>query len=571
MPHDSSLNETVRAEIDAFKGHIQAFESDELDDAAFRPIRLIQGVYGQRQADANMMRIKIPGGRLSSEQARAFAEIVQAWAPKGVSHLTTRQAVQIHYVRLEDVPKVMERAEAAGLTTREACGNAIRTITCSPLAGIEAGEAFDPYPYAEAAFRHFLRRPEFARLPRKFKIAFSGSDADSAQTAINDLGFVARVRSENGQIQRGFKVRVGGGLGASPQNAWIYSEFVPENRVLPLATAVLLHFDEKGERQNRMQARLKFLIRKEGFEAFREAVADKLRGLPECLPFPLAAAESEPQGDLGARPPQEGPGAYRTWLAHNTFAQRQAGFHAALVRLELGDLTWGQWLALADLAERWGAGTLRTTNDQNLVIPFVDSRRLADLYEGLNAAGLGALGPGGIRDVTSCPGASTCALALTASKALASKVGETLDGFLEEPELAGTRVRISGCPNSCGQHPIGTFGFHGQIRKIGEQAAPYYQFLIGGGIGSEGAVFGRVVGRVPARRAPLAVRAFVEAWRKTRVEGQSLETWLRQLPLDAAKSLLEPVASLPDDDPEHFKDNGSEEIFVPGRAPAAKP
>ncbi|HXB98164.1 MAG TPA: nitrite/sulfite reductase [bacterium] len=556
------LPDVVRREIDHFSGQVVEYRAGSVPDEQFKPFRLVHGIYGQRQENVQMMRIKVPGGQLSSAQSRRLGEICRDFAPRKLGHVTTRQAVQLHFIPLEQVPAIWERLAEVDLTSREACGNAVRNITCSPVAGLAADEAFDAFPYAEAAFRYFLRRAEFSALPRKFKMAFNGSERDHSQTAINDVGAVARVRIVDGLPQRGFKIRVGGGLGASPQDAWTYSDFVPADEVLPLITAILIHFNEKGERKNRMAARLKFLIRKEGFEAF-QAEVERIRGtLPKQIPFELAPAAAEPQGNPAAKAPADGPGDYKIWQKMNTWPQKQAGFHYILVKLTLGDVTEAQWAGLADLTERLGNATLRTSNDQNLLIPFIPSDKLAEAYAGLQALGLADLGPDLIGDVTSCPGADTCNLGLVASRGLGGKLTELLtyqDG--QNADLAGTHIKISGCPNSCGQHHIGTFGFFGNVRKVDGKDAPHFQMLIGGGINDQGATFGRVIGRVPARRAPLAVQAFVAKYRAERLEGQSLEAWLRTVEVAEAKKVIEPFTEVVSNDPELFKDNGSEEPF----------
>ena len=562
----TALPDVVRQEIDHFSGQVKEYRAGTVADEQFKPFRLVHGIYGQRQENVQMMRIKVPGGQLSADQARLLGQVCRDFAPRKLGHVTTRQAVQLHFIPLEQVPAIWERLATVGLTSREACGNAIRNITGSPVAGISGDEAFDAYPYAEAAFRYFLRRPEFSNLPRKWKMSFNGSERDYSQTAINDLGATARVRIVDGLPQRGFRIRVGGGLGASPQDAWTWSEFVPADRVLPLISALLMHFNLKGERKNRMAARLKFLIRKEGWETFVAEVNKILATLPETVPFPLDPADSTVTGRVQspaqAPAPEDGPVEYKAWKKLNTWPQVQKGYHYALVKLTLGDVTAEQWEGLADLTERFGNATLRTSNDQNLLIPFIPSDQLAQAYDTLRALGLADLGPDLIGDVTSCPGADTCNLGLVASRGLGARLTEALayqDGA--DADLAGTHIKISGCPNSCGQHHIGTFGFFGNVRKVDGKDAPHFQMLIGGGLNEQGASFGRVIGRVPARRAHLAVQAFVAKYRAERREGQSLETWLRALELPVAKQVLEPFTEVVSGDPELFKDNGSEEPF----------
>jgi len=559
---NTGLPDVVRKEIDNFAAKARDYKAGAIPDEEFKPFRLVHGIYGQRQENVQMVRIKVPGGQLSAAQARVLAEASRRFAPRGLAHVTTRQAVQLHFVALEQVPTLMELLATADLTAREACGNAIRNITCSPVSGLAADEVFDAFPYAEAAFRHFLRRPEFTQLPRKFKMAFGGSDRDLAQTAINDVGATARTRIVDGKVQRGFRVRVGGGLGASPQSAWTWEDFTPEDRVLPLITAILIHFNEKGERKNRMAARLKFLIRKEGFDAFKAEVTRILGTLPESIPFELGPEPAAPKADPAAVPPAQGPEGYGDWLRLNTWPQKQKGLYYAVVKLTLGDLTWQQLEALAGLSGKHGNGTLRTANDQNLLLPFVPAAKLAELYGDLQSIGLADLGPDLIGDVTSCPGADTCNLGLVSSKGLGRRLTEVL-AFAKAggEDLSGTHIKISGCPNSCGQHHVGTFGFFGAVRKVDGKDSPHFQFLIGGGIDEKGATFGRMVGRLPSRRAPLVVDAFLKKFRAEHPAGQSLEAWLRALPMDEAKKVLEPFSEVTSNDPELFKDNGTEEPF----------
>lgn len=558
-----ALPEVIRKEISNYEEKAKGYRQGSVPDEEFKPFRLLHGVYGQRQQDVQMMRIKIPGGQITTAQLRRLGDVARDFAPLGIGHMTTRQCVQIHYVRLENTPKVMEALAETGITTREACGNSVRNITTSPVAGISGDEIFDPYPYAVATFRHLVRRPEFNNLPRKFKIAFNGSLRDYAQAAFNDVGLFAQTRIEDGKVKRGFKMKVGGGLGASPQDAWTFSDFVAEEEVLPTMEAMLIHFNEKGERKNRMAARIKYLIRREGLDTFKAEVARIREGLAKTIPFQLDAALAEAQGTPGAQAPAEGPGQYKDWLRLNTWSQKQTGFRYVMIKLSLGDISWRQMHQLADLCVKFGLDNIRSSNDQNLMLPWVRVERLADLYSELSTMGLADLGPDLVGDVTSCPGADTCNLGLVSSRGLGGRLTDLLAFGKKEGEgLEGTHIKISGCPNSCGQHHVGTFGFFGNVRKVAGADAPHFQMMIGGGVGDEGATFGRVIGRVPARRVPAAVQLFVEKFRKEKKEGQNLEAYLRAFPLDEAKKLIEPLCEINSGDPELLKDNGSEENFV---------
>jgi sulfite reductase beta subunit-like hemoprotein len=558
-----ALPELIEKEISNFKAQVSGYRAGNVADEVFKPFRLLHGVYGQRQQDVQMMRIKIPGGQMTVPQVMRLGDVAKTYAPLGIGHVTTRQCFQFHFVKLENTSKVMEMLAEVGITTREACGNSVRNITTSPVAGISGDEIFDPYPYAYATFAHMVRRPEFSNLPRKFKIAFNGSLRDYAQASINDLGLYAQTRVVGTQVQRGFLVKVGGGLGASPQDAWLFSEFLPEDQVLPNLEAIVTHFNEKGERKNRMAARIKFLIRKEGLETFKAEVAKIRATLAPAIPYKLHPTAAEPQGTPGATAPAEGPGDYKKWLRLNTWSQKQKGFRYAIIKLTLGDLTYQQFYKLADLMQRFGDGNLRTSNDQNMMLPWVREEKLGELYTELLAADLADLGPDLVGDVTSCPGADTCNLGLTSSRGLGARLSESLAfGKAENKDLEGTHIKISGCPNSCGQHHVATLGFFGNVRKVAGQDAPHFQMLIGGGISDKGATFGRVIGRVPARRVEKAVQLFVEKFRAERQGGEIFEAFLRRLSLEDAKKLIEPLCEISSGDPELFKDNGSEENFV---------
>ncbi len=554
------LSELVKTEIAKFADKASIYQAGQVPDEEFRPFRLLHGVYGQRQAQVQMVRIKIPGGQVSPEQLRALGDSSRDFAPLGIGHLTTRQCVQMHFVRLQDTPTLMTRLAEVGITTREACGNSVRNITASPVSGLAADEVFDVYPYADAAFRYFLRRPEFQNLPRKWKMSFNSTRADHSQACINDVGFYAAMKDG----QRGFKIKVGGGLGASPQDAWTLHEFLPENEVLAWVEAVLLHFNEKGERKNRMAARVKFLIRKEGWDVFQAEVKRIHEGLEKkVIPFPLEPQSAEPQTNPLAQAPSSGPGAFADWLRLNCWPQKQKGFHYALIRLTLGDLSWQQFHGIANLTEKYGSKQARFSNDQNLMLPYIPSDRLAELYTDLQALKLDQLGPDLIGDVTSCPGADTCNLGLTSSRGLGAALTEL---FTWKPgvndDLKGTHIKISGCPNSCGQHHIGTLGFFGNVRKVDGKDSPHFQVMIGGGINEDGAKFGKTCGRVPARRIGKVAQAFIDKYRAERQADETFESYLRRLEPADAKKVVEPFAEIASLDPELFKDNGSEENFV---------
>jgi sulfite reductase beta subunit-like hemoprotein len=494
-------------DVDTFVEMLARFESGQITSEEFRGFRLLRGVYGQRQSDAQMLRVKIPFGRLFPVQLEALADVADRFS-RGFGHVTTRQNVQFHFLKMKDVETAMRRLDGVGLTTREACGNSVRTVTACEVAGVCGDSAFDVTPYAEALTRMLLRHPLSSSLPRKFKIAFSGCGSDCAMGAINDLGFVARV--ENGE--RGFKVLAAGGLSTTPQAAIVLHEFVPASEVSRVAEAIVRLFHALGNRENKHRARMKYVLRKLGEASFREAYAEKraevaAEAIAELVEAPQPATTPAPAVEEG------GPRAagYLAWKASAVFTQKQEGFAAVYVRLPLGDVTATQLRALGGLATRFGDGSVILSVDQNLVVPWVDVRSLPAIHRALVALDLAELDRDTVRDVTSCPGAETCNLAVTGSRSLARAIADRLAGD-DAHALRGfakTTIKISGCPNSCGQHHIADLGFHGAVKSSNGVAVPMYQLHLGGGVDAAGARFGRQVVKIVARRVPDAVVALL--------------------------------------------------------------
>ncbi len=573
------------AEIDEFAATLDRFERGEIGPAEWRAFRLVRGTYGQRQEmDAQMLRAKIPQGILDGLQLRALADVADRYS-RGFGHLTTRQNMQFHFVKLHDVELAMRVLADAGLTTREACGNAVRNITGCPYAGVAEDEPFDVTPYAEALARYLLRHPLSSTLPRKFKIAFEGCAEDHALTAINDLGWRAVVRDG----ERGFRVTVAGGTAVLTTSGYLLFEFLPAGDVLAVAEAVLRVYARLGDYEHRQRNRLKYLIKQLGFDAWREhfdaALAEvRAEGAP-ALPFPSQRPDAEEAPDWRrAAPPTEaeataraeaaevrGPGlvpakrgalpvldtAFARWAATNVRAQKQAGYAAATVTVPLGDLTSAQLRILADLAEAYGDATVRTTQNQNLLVRWVRTEELPELYRRLAAAGLGLDGANTFEDVTSCPGAETCRLAVTQSRG----VGKLLGDYLRErPDLVavarGLDVKISGCPNGCGLHHVAGVGLQGSIRRVDGKVAPQYFLTVGGGVDDDGAHFGRLVAKIPARRVPEAVERLLTLYTAEHDDDETPLEFFRRVDTKAAKQAL---ANLDRIGPEDFVDLGDEE------------
>lgn len=529
-------------DIDEFVEKLRAFESGEIDSEKFRAFRLLRGVYGQRQADLQMFRIKIPLGLLGPDQLTAIADVADRHS-RGFGHVTTRQNIQLHFMQMSDMETVMRRLDEVGLTTREACGNSVRNVTACELAEVCPDAAFDVSPYGEAIARHFLRHPLSSTLPRKFKIAFSGCGTDCTFAAIHDLGFVAQIRDG----QRGFKVYAAGGLSTTPQAAITLHEFIPAAEIGRVGEAIVRLFDALGKRDNKARARLKYVLRRLGEEAFRakyaeikaqvdaEALAD-LR-LPEHPRNEPAGPVDEHAGPL--------PAGYLQWRSACVVDQRQGGYAAVYVRLFLGDVTSEQLRALARLLPRFGDGTLRLTVDQNILVPWVDRRSLPSLYAALRDVGLARNDVHSASDVTSCPGAESCNLAVTSSRNVARAISERLGlpDVASSPGMAATTIKISGCPNSCGQHHIADIGWHGAAKTVGGTAYPMYQLHLGGGVDPSGARFGRQVVKVVARRVPEAVVLLLKLYETEKTDGETPADFYRRVDPKRVLTVLGDVAS----------------------------
>jgi sulfite reductase (NADPH) hemoprotein beta-component len=549
-------------DIDEFVAMLNRFEHGEITPDEWRQFRLVRGTYGQRQTDdAQMVRVKIPQGVLAADQLQALADVGARYS-RCFGHITTRQNVQFHFVRLHDVEPAMRRLADAGLTTREACGNSVRNITACPYAGVAAEEAFDVTPYAEALTRHLLRHPLSSVLPRKFKIAFEGCATDHVATAINDLGFRAVAGPHGG---RGFRVTAGGGTAIMPTAAGLLHEFLPASELLRVAEAVLRVFHRFGDYQHKQRNRMKFMIRELGWtrwreEYERELAMCRLTGSVPTLDIDPPTAEPRPDApeDWPASPAEiaarvasgriAGPGihpvvvpflrggddAFMRWRATNVRAQKQSGYTMVVVTVPLGDLTCEQMRVVAELSLAFSDGTVRVTPDQDLLFRWVSVSNVRQLYRRLAAAGLGLPGAGTMADISSCPGAESCRLAVTQSRGLA----RLLETHLRDRNMQfagdGARIKISGCPNGCGQHHIAAIGFQGSVRRVGSKALPQY-FVMVGGRADRGVAFARLAGKVPARRIPEVVDRLIGIYAREKEDGESADAFFERVPLDRIK------------------------------------
>ena len=584
-----------QAEIDDFVATLGRFERGEISPDAWRRFRLVRGTYGQRQTeDAQMLRVKVPQGVLTAGALSALADVGERYS-RGFGHITTRQNVQFHFVKLHDVEPAMRRLADAGLTTREACGNSVRNITACPYAGVAADERFDVTPYAEALTRYLLRHPLSSTLPRKFKIAFEGCPGDHVATAINDLGFRAVVTPDG--RGRGFRVTAGGGTSILTASGGLLHEFLPASEMFRVAEAVLRVFHRLGDYEHKQRNRMKFLIRTLGWTRWREEYDRELTAcrLQGTVPtFDIAPPASEPRPDWAPGPSPSighitarvgaesvsGPGlvpivvpvfhagdeAYARWRATNVRPQKQFGYVMAVAAVPFGDLTSEQMRVLAELARAYGDGTIRVTTEQDLVFRWVNASDVRQLYRRLAAAGLGLAEAGTLADVTSCPGAETCRIAVTQSRGL----GRLLEDHLRaRPGLVAAaddaRIKISGCPNGCGQHHIATIGFQGSVRRVGSRAVPHYFVMVGGGVTDRGASFARLAAKIPARRIPVAVDRLIALYASDKAAGESATSFFVRVDLARVKAVLADLEGLAASDatPDDFVDLGEAADFAP--------
>jgi sulfite reductase (ferredoxin) len=571
--HTTPIPPHILEEIEAFESEVDRLNAGDVPADIFKPFRLQYGIYGQRQPGVQMVRIKIPFGGLTSNQLRRVAEMADQYAT-GVGHVTTRQDIQLHFALLKNVGTIMRKLAEVGLTTREACANTVRNVTACHLAGICQGEVFDVTPYAKTVALHLLRNPLNQSLPRKFKIAFSGCRHDCALTPIHDIGLLASKTSD-GTI--GFRMAVGGGLGSTPRIAHVLREFVPMNELLPSIEAVIKVFDTLGNRKNRHKARMKFVIDKLGFDEFKRRwqdayeagtgmrSADDLTLLehhdpPVPLIMPTPAGNGASNGNGNGAADESG---YALWKRTNVVRQKQPGYAATVIKLPMGDLTSEQMHVVADLADTYSNGNLRTTINQNLILRWVPESRVNALYDELAARGLGDPGAELVEDIIACPGTDTCGLGITSSKGLARAMAEIFPPGRVPEDLAGVSVKISGCHNSCAQHHIATIGLHGVGKRVGEHTAPHYELHLGGRVNGT-AKIGQMTVKVPAKNVPAAVSHLVEVYRRDRRDGEGLAAFLDRSGKAKLKEELIPYTILPpfNDDATYYYDWEGENEFV---------
>ncbi|MFS4456535.1 nitrite reductase [Maribacter sp. 2304DJ31-5] len=503
-------NPIVEKDILELERKIHEFHAGKLDEEKFRSLRLARGVYGQRQQGVQMIRIKLPYGKVTSRQLKRICDVSDEYST-GRLHITTRQDIQIHYVDLDRTPELWAQLEKDEVTLREACGNTVRNVTASETAGIDTDEPFDVSPYADALFRYFLRNPISQEMGRKFKVSFSASDADTGLSYMHDLGFIAKIKDG----VKGFKVLLGGGLGSQPRHADVLFEFLPSDKIIPLMDGVIRVFDRYGERKSRAKARMKFLLKDVGLDGFKQLLEEEQKAVPhvsvaiDADSYPkIQVAETEtPKVNITDTE------AFEKWKSTNIVPQKQEGYVAIGIKVLLGDFYTDKARLLADLVQQYAAGEIRLSLRQNILIPYVKEALVPFFYTALEKLGFVEAGYNKALDITACPGTDTCNLGIASSTGIAVELERIIKAeypqYISNPDVV---IKISGCMNACGQHNMANIGFQGMsVRTKDKLVAPALQVLLGGGnIGNGEGKFADKVVKVPSKRGPEALRIILD-------------------------------------------------------------
>ena len=592
------IPEDLSAEIDTFEAQIEQKKQGQIDDRVFAETRLRRGVYGQRYDNGQrfdgqvtkplqypsgdllkgpdtvwdapgMQRIKIPYGGLTTDQMDVLADIAEEYSD-GILHITTRQDIQIHYVHIEDTPDLMRRLAAVGITTREACGNSIRNVTACPLSGVCHTETFDVTPYSHALANFLLGHPDCQDFGRKFKIAFSGCAQEACGlTSMHDMGMIARIKDG----KRGFETYVGGGLGAVPHQAKLYSEFLPPEELLPTAQAICRVFARLGEKTNRARARIKFLVAKLGIEEFIRLVEEERKIMPEDPAWTayLDDLDSYVEEPLKIAAPLNGvarPKEFDAWAETNIYKQRQEGYVVATICLPLGDITSDQMHNLADIARKYVKDTIRATVEQNIILRWVSESDVVSLYNDLCELELAEPGAGTIVDVTACPGTDTCKLGISSSRGLAAELRTQLaqQNLQLDDAIKNFRIKISGCFNSCGQHHVADLGFYGNSRKINGYTVPHFQVVLGGQWTENAASYGLAMGAIPSKNIPAVIERITDNYVENREKDESFQAYIQRIGKKDVKDLLQGLTQVPmhEIDPSYYTDWGDTREFTIG-------
>ena len=555
-------NPVVEKDILELEKKIHLFKEGKIDEERFRSLRLARGVYGQRQDGVQMIRIKLPYGKVTGDQLLRIADVSDEYST-GKLHITTRQDIQIHYVSLDRTPELWAQLEKDDVTMREACGNTVRNVTASETAGIDPNEPFDVSPYAHETFRFFLRNPICQEMGRKFKISFSATADDTALSFMHDLGFIAKI--ENGK--RGFQVMLGGGLGSQPRQADLLYEFMPEDQLIPTVEGVLRIFDRFGERAKRLKARMKYLIKDIGRDEFMELVNAERKALSyTTYPIDVKACESK-IGMPNAGAPDvtiADEKAYKIWKNTNVFPQKQKGLFAIGIKTKLGDFSTENARKLAVLVKKYAANELRLSLRQNILLRHIPESSLRFFYTELQKLGFTNPGYNTTLDITACPGTDTCNLGIASSTGMADILEKTLHE--EYPEYVNNKaltIKISGCMNACGQHNMANIGFQGMsIRTPEKLVAPAVQVLLGGGVlGNGQGRFADKVIKMPSKRGPQALRNILDDFEQN-AAGKDFLSYYDAQGQKYFYDILKPLSETDNLEPSDFVDWGNTDKYV---------
>jgi sulfite reductase (ferredoxin) len=552
-------NPIVEKDIIELANKIELFHNGKIDEEKFRSLRLARGVYGQRQQGVQMIRIKLPYGKVTAKQLLRIADVSDEYST-GRLHITTRQDIQIHYVDLNRTPQLWAELEKDEVTLREACGNTVRNITASETAGIDINEPFDVSPYADTVFKYFLRNPICQEMGRKFKVSFSASDADTGLGYMHDLGFIAKIQDD----VRGFKVLIGGGLGSQPRHADVLYEFLETEKIIPVIEGVLRIFDRHGERKSRAKARLKFLLKDIGLEAFVKLVEDEQNALPNAI-VPIDVSTYTTSTPVTIEAPEltiEDTEAFNLWKNTNVIKQKQDGYYAIGIKVLLGDIYTDKARLLANLVNDFAAGELRLSLRQNILIPFVKEELLPYFYVQLNKLGFTEIGYNKAVDITACPGTDTCNLGIASSTGIAVELERVIK--TEYPQYQNNQdlvIKISGCMNACGQHTMANIGFQGMsVHTKDKLVAPALQVLLGGGnLGNGKGIFADKVVKVPSKRGPEALRRILNDFENA--NGLSFVDYYSQQGKKYFYDLLKDLSNVDNLTQDDFIDWGNEEKY----------
>ena len=555
----------VQDELTWYEEQIAKYRSGALDETKMQKVRLHFGTYAQRQEGVQMQRIKIPGGHLTADQLEGLADASDRFGSSFI-HFTTREDAQIYYVSLDETPTLLRFLADIGITTREACGNTVRNITACYRSGTSATEPFDVRPYAEHLFRYLVRNKFNQNLGRKFKITFEGCSEDHSALRIHDIGFWATTKTQNGKVRRGFRVFLGGGLGAAPHLAQLYTDFLPAEEIFNLAASILRLFDRYGERKARMKARMKFLVQSMGWDSFVSALNEE-RERVGPIHFENILDEEVPQTSLRANrfrviDPRTKEPEFESWARDAVIEHKLDGYRGVHVRLKLGDITSTRARSLAKIAREFSSGELRTSIDQNVFLPWVHEARLFDLHRSLKQIDAAEEGVGTVVDVTTCPGSDTCRLGIASAKGLGTAISDSFDnGMSDYRELArDLKIKISGCPNGCAQHPVANIGFHSAALSHDGHTVPAYLISLGGQTDPSSAQIAQLVGKFPARNCTQVIKTLLRSYRDEKGADESFNEFVARVGEKRIQNLLEPWRQVPQfaDDPSFYDDYGHE-------------